>query len=211
VDVRVLAAANETLEKALAEGTFRQDLYYRLNQLRIDLPPLRDRPEDIRPLVTHFLDPLFDRYEVVVSEELIQAMQAFDWPGNVRQLKHAVSRMALMAGDRRVLGADLFDAGRPKQKPDSPAASPAPEKQSDALGPPPRSHDTLQRRRYVTDMFRKHRKLTRAQIIRQVGCAPNTATRDLQHFQQEGLIRRVETSGHLRTSYFQWIGSDGQA
>jgi DNA-binding NtrC family response regulator len=204
VNVRVIAAANDSLDRAVAEGRFREDLYYRLSQLRLDLPPLRERAEDIRPLVEHFLASRFGRYEVVIADELIEAMCRLDWPGNVRQLKHAVHRIALLAGDRRVLGPELLDVKAPGAERESTGASDPP--QTEPLDEPPRSCDTLARRRYIRRLFCHEVQLTRAEIIRRVGCAPNTATRDLRELERQGLIRRVRTSGHLRTSYFQWTG-----
>jgi DNA-binding NtrC family response regulator len=206
VNVRVIAAANESLDRAVAEGRFREDLYYRLSQLRLDLQPLRERTDDIRPLVEHFLASRFGRYEVVITDELIEAMCRLDWPGNVRQLKHAVHRIALLAGDRRVLGPELLDVKAAEATTQSAAAV---EPAGRALPTePPRSCDTLARRRYIRQLFRHEVELTRAEIIRRVGCAPNTATRDLRELERQGLIRRVRTSGHLRTSYFQWTGKE---
>lgn len=164
------------------------------------------RTDDIRPLVEHFLASRFGRYEVVITDELIEAMCRLDWPGNVRQLKHAVHRIALLAGDRRVLGPELLDVKAAEATTQSAAAV---EPAGRALpAEPPRSCDTLARRRYIRDLFRHEVELTRAEIIRRVGCAPNTATRDLRELERQGLIRRVRTSGHLRTSYFQWTGKE---
>lgn len=107
VDTRVIAASNRDLLELAEEGTFREDLYYRLNVVPIYLPPLRERTEDIPQLVTHFLD-LYneqnDRYVVHIDPRAIEAMQKYHWPGNVRELQNYVERAVVMArGDELTL------------------------------------------------------------------------------------------------------------
>jgi len=101
IDVRVIAATHQNLEKLVAEGKFREDLYYRLNVVRIELPPLRDRPEDIPVLVSHFAQK-FARSKngmPTVTPEAMQVLQAASWPGNVRQLENAIERACITARD----------------------------------------------------------------------------------------------------------------
>jgi transcriptional regulator with GAF, ATPase, and Fis domain len=107
VDTRVIAASNRDLLELAGEGSFREDLYYRLNVVPIYLPPLRDRSEDIPELVSHFLN-LYneenDRYVVHVDPEALAAMQRYAWPGNVRELQNYVERAVVMAsGDELTL------------------------------------------------------------------------------------------------------------
>src|SRR5687767_2644680 len=95
IDVRVIAATHSDLAKMVADGTFREDLFYRLNVLPVQLPPLRDRRDDIPLLVQHFLQRLSAesaRGNVTVSQEAIRRLMAYPWPGNVRQLENAVER-----------------------------------------------------------------------------------------------------------------------
>ncbi|MCA9489896.1 MAG: sigma-54-dependent Fis family transcriptional regulator, partial [Myxococcales bacterium] len=90
VDVRIIAATNVQLEKAVADGKFRQDLYYRLAVFPVHLPPLRERREDIPLLVRHFLDEVSAEYRLEpprLTAEAVQRILAYDWPGNVRQLR----------------------------------------------------------------------------------------------------------------------------
>jgi DNA-binding NtrC family response regulator len=100
VDTRVIAASNRDLLDEAAAGRFREDLYYRLNVVPIDLPPLRDRREDIPELVGHFLD-LYneqnDRYVAHIDPRALAALQEYDWPGNVRELQNYVERAVVMA------------------------------------------------------------------------------------------------------------------
>jgi DNA-binding NtrC family response regulator len=108
VDVRVIAATNSDLSKMVAEGTFREDLYYRLHVIPIQLPPLRERRDDIPVLVKHFLEKFAPGTAMQVSQGAMRALMAYQWPGNVRQLENAIERaVALSAGRREVTIADL--------------------------------------------------------------------------------------------------------
>jgi transcriptional regulator with PAS, ATPase and Fis domain len=99
VDVRVIAASNRDLERAVREGHFRQDLYYRLAIISIYLPPLRERKEDILPLVDFFIDHYnrkFRRSMRGLSEETRRLLLNYSWPGNVRELKNAIERAMIL-------------------------------------------------------------------------------------------------------------------
>jgi two-component system response regulator HydG len=100
VDVRFIAATNKDLEKEVAEGRFREDLFYRLNVISLQLPPLRNRPEDIEPLAGHFLAQSLakvGRDVRGISPEALSALRAYDWPGNVRELRNVIERGAILA------------------------------------------------------------------------------------------------------------------
>src|SRR5574341_391202 len=108
VDVRVIAATNRQLEKAIEEKKFREDLYYRLNVITIEVPPLRERREDVPLLVEHFLKHYareFRKPTIDVSGEALQKLQGYDWPGNVRELKNVIER-AVLLGSGAVIAAD---------------------------------------------------------------------------------------------------------
>jgi DNA-binding NtrC family response regulator len=108
VDVRVIAATNSELSKMVAEGTFREDLYYRLHVIPIQLPPLRDRRDDIPVLVKHFLEKFAPGTAMQVSQGAMRSLMAYQWPGNVRQLENAIERaVALSAGRREIAVSDL--------------------------------------------------------------------------------------------------------
>jgi two-component system response regulator PilR (NtrC family) len=108
VDVRFIAATNSDLAKMVADGQFREDLYYRLNVIPISLPPLRERRDDIPLLVTHFLEKFSPGQAIQVSQAAMRALMAHGWPGNVRQLENAVERaVALGSGRTEVDIADL--------------------------------------------------------------------------------------------------------
>jgi len=108
VDVRVIAATNADLTRMVASGTFREDLFYRLNVIPIELPPLRERRDDIPLLVTHFLTRFSGMGALHVSQRAMRALMAYHWPGNVRQLENAVERaVALCSGREEITVADL--------------------------------------------------------------------------------------------------------
>jgi two-component system response regulator AtoC len=99
VDVRIIAATNIPLDEAIASGAFREDLYFRLNVIRLEIPPLRERKEDIPLLSDYFLEKCQKRYNRKVHElpnELRLAFQRYDWPGNVRQLENAIKRYVVL-------------------------------------------------------------------------------------------------------------------
>jgi DNA-binding NtrC family response regulator len=99
VDVRLVAATNRDKETAVAEGVFRADLMYRINSFEIHVPPLRERREDIEPLARHLLHKLAGHHEPELSPSAIEALNAFDWSGNVRQLRNCLERAILLVDD----------------------------------------------------------------------------------------------------------------
>ena len=102
VDVRIVAATNADLSKMVREGSFREDLYYRLNVIHVQLAPLRERPEDIPLLVRRFIEKLSkEPVTVTVSQEAMRRLMSFPWPGNVRQLENAIERALALLGSRR--------------------------------------------------------------------------------------------------------------
>jgi two-component system response regulator AtoC len=111
IDVRVIAATHSDLAKMVAEGTFREDLFYRLNVIPVQLPPLRERREDIPLLVQHFLQKLAadaGRGPVTISQDALRRLMAYRWPGNIRQLENAVERaLAFTQGRSQIDVQDL--------------------------------------------------------------------------------------------------------
>jgi two-component system response regulator AtoC len=113
VDVRVIAATNVDLEQAIEDGKFRRDLYYRISSFPITLPPLRERAEDIHPLVFHFLESFKEktgRFVTGISREALRALISYEWPGNVRELENAVERAVIIASGRQIELDDLPEA-----------------------------------------------------------------------------------------------------
>jgi DNA-binding NtrC family response regulator len=119
VDVRIVAATNRDLQSLVEAGTFREDLFYRLNVIRLDVPPLRARTSDVPLLAAHFLRRFArenDRDIAGFSDEAMRALLAYPWPGNVRELENAIERAVVLAGDDQItpdlLPATSADAAR---------------------------------------------------------------------------------------------------
>ena len=110
VDARILSASNLDLEQLCEEGRFRKDLFYRLNVIRIDLPSLRDRAEDIPLLVDHFIEKFShdgQQKPAGIDQETLAALMSYDWPGNVRELEHTIERAVLLSKGARIGVTDL--------------------------------------------------------------------------------------------------------
>ena len=104
--VRVVAATNRDLESMIKEGSFREDLYYRLNVIHVPLPALRERKEDITVLAEHFLNKYAEAHNEArkeIEKECMTAMLDYDWPGNVRELENEIERLCVLAGPDKVL------------------------------------------------------------------------------------------------------------
>jgi DNA-binding NtrC family response regulator len=113
VDVRIIAATSSNLEQMVKDATFREDLYYRLNVIPINLPPLRERREDVPLLVQKFVEHFCETHKLelkTLSPQVMKGLMGFDWPGNVRQLENIVERMVALTGNRTaILPSDLPD------------------------------------------------------------------------------------------------------
>ena len=109
VDVRVIAASNSNLEEAVVKGTFRSDLFYRFAVITIDIPPLRERPEDIMPLVRHFIagETPAGATQPTVNDAAAKALLAYSWPGNVRELENAVKHALTFMRGGEITPGDL--------------------------------------------------------------------------------------------------------
>ena len=117
VDVRVVSASNQPIEKLVADGRFRKDLLYRINTIELELPPLRERLEDLPALVSHFVSLYARKYSLPqkpVSRSALAALRAHRWPGNVRELSHAVERALILSdGDELDAGDFRLSKGAP--------------------------------------------------------------------------------------------------
>ena len=151
VDVRLIAATNRDLETAVASGQFREDLYFRLNVVTINMPPLRERREEIPVLTDYFLKKYCVQYNkapVTVSPDLARQFMTYDWPGNIRQLENLIKRMVVLGGESAIvrelqqpspppprLGAAVSTNAAPSYVSSAPR-SPAPNPPSPVMPPP---------------------------------------------------------------------------
>ncbi len=169
VDVRIIAATNRDLEKEVAAGRFREDLYYRINVMSLVLPPLRERRDDLPLLVRHFLGPGWE-----IEPAAMQALRSYQWPGNVRQLANALDRATVLADDglitREDLPREVLHAG------DAPAAMRLQPGDTDDLASLERSH--------IIAVLQKE-KGNKARAARALGIHRRKLYRLLERFQIE--------------------------
>jgi len=162
VDVRLIASTNRDLAEEVRKGTFRQDLFYRLNVIPIQLPPLRSRKQDIPLLVEHFVSRFNERLErnVTVSQEAMDILVTWNWPGNIRELENVMERSVLLNEGDRILASDLPGIEDPLIDTDE--------------GYSPAEHEELGLKEYV----RAHTaKLERARIQKALEAEDNNVTR----------------------------------
>jgi DNA-binding NtrC family response regulator len=166
VDVRLVASTNRDLAEEVRKGAFRQDLYYRLNVIPIQLPPLRSRKQDIPLLIAHFVSRFNERLgkKVTTSEDAIERLCAWDWPGNIRELENVMERSVLLTDTDAILTSDLHGLG------DAPVDLNDPDSSED--------YGEMGLKEYV----RAHTaKLERARIQKTLEAEDNNVTRAAKH------------------------------
>jgi two-component system NtrC family response regulator len=138
VDTRIIAATNQDLRERVQQGAFREDLYYRLNVVELHVPPLRERPEDIPPLVAHFVERHSGGRDLVVPQELLSELRTRAWPGNVRELENACERLVILAAGDTLSAEHLPPAAGRALDPTAGGSAPG-----DASGWPPLPREGL--------------------------------------------------------------------
>lgn len=116
LDVRIICCTNQNIEQMITEGKFRQDLYYRINTVELNIPPLRDRPIDIPSLCEHFIQKINQYHNcsiIGISDEVLQHFLSYDWPGNIRELEHVLERACVMSSTT-ILDVEQFDFFLPR-------------------------------------------------------------------------------------------------
>jgi DNA-binding NtrC family response regulator len=177
VNVRVVAATHRDLDKMVADGRFREDLFYRLNVVTIGLPALRDRPDDIPLLVDHFLKEISQSKHVPpkkVSPEVMRRLMAYRWPGNVRQLRNTLESMMVLAE-----GDVLTDKDLPEQIAEGSIPGPASKDLPQGM-----TMDELEKLAITKALEQSGGKRTRA--AESLGISVRTLQRKLRHYQMEG-------------------------
>ena len=117
--MRIIAATNRDLRKAVSEGKFREDLFYRLNVISISLPPLRDRTSDIAQLANGYLEFFAahaGKSAAAISPEAMNALENYSWPGNLRELRNVIERAVILTSDREIKVADLAEGVEPNSE-----------------------------------------------------------------------------------------------
>jgi DNA-binding NtrC family response regulator len=192
VNVRIVAATNRNLDSVVANESFRSDLLYRINGFQIDLAPLRDRPEDIEPLTRHMIADAGRTHPLEIEAAALDALRAYSWPGNVRQLKNCLERAMILSNDGRITVNELPpEVVRPAAPPmafTSPASQPGGEFNAGAnsFAPAPGSPTSLRdvERQQILSALEQtgwHRGKT-AEIL---GISPSTLYRRLRDYNLE--------------------------
>ena len=207
VDVRIVAASHRDLEAMVMAGTFREDLLYRLNAVTLEIPPLRERREDIDRLVELFLPIANERNGTSVehiTDEARAQLNAFDWPGNIRQLRNVVERAVVVAADDQVTPADLprpIQAGgaeAPARAPVSEAAENAENAEPAEKAEPGPSTESAKLLRHVDETFRECMERLESEVLLQAldqtGGNQSEAARRLQ-MPRRTLVHKVKVLG----------------
>lgn len=221
---RIIAATNRDLAALAAQGTFRLDLLHRLDRLRIHLPPLSDRLEDIPDLAQAFLAEATGDASATMDSALIEVLSGYTWPGNVRELRNRIAEMVAMHPGVRAYGvaqyADGSDLGRALPGPSAlpvdvvgrmqdpePGRTVSPT--GDGDGQAPRSSERNlpdTRLRMLSELMRGRRRMTRVEAAQLLDVCPMTATAYLKRLCGDGVVRKVMPTHAPRTHYFEWIG-----
>ncbi|MDR3077186.1 MAG: sigma-54 dependent transcriptional regulator [Planctomycetota bacterium] len=187
VDVRILASSNRDLEKSVAAGEFRQDLYYRLNVISVELPPLRSRKPDIPALARHFLER-FQREEGArsrrLSDEAVEVLVRHDWPGNVRELANVMERLVVL-GREEVIGPAQVEGALPKTAL-RPSVSAGAGEGGDAAAFRPRLLDEVERDFVAASL--RHFGGARGRTAEALGISERSLRDRLKRWQEAGLI-----------------------
>ena len=188
VDVRILAATNADLESKVAAGTFRSDLYYRLKVVTIQIPPLRERPEDVPLLAPRFFSAFKEeneRKDLVLDPEVIDVLKRARWDGNVRELRNLMESLVVLApaGTARIRVEDLPESYRAEAavapRPSAPAPAPPP-----GTGGPARTMDEIEKEAILRALEETGGNRTRAAEI--LGIGLRTLQRKLKEYGQAG-------------------------
>jgi DNA-binding NtrC family response regulator len=203
INVRVVSATNRDLAAAVAGEKFRADLYYRLRVVQVDLPPLRDRREDIPMIAESFLQTYAKRYQLKCAEigaEAMKRLVAYDWPGNVRELRNAIERSAVLADGKSLRADDLPEEIRSAQAPQKNVDSfhrPAP-------GPAGEAADVLSIP-YLADFRETRREFERAYIERVLAETGGNVTRAAERvgMHRQSLQQKLKDLGLTRRYVLQ--------
>jgi serine/threonine-protein kinase PknK len=186
VDVRVITATNRELEQIVAAGTFREDLYYRLHVVELHVPPLRERIEDIPPLIDHFLSLFAVRYRRdrrTLSRDAVRKICAYHWPGNVRQLEHVLLSAWLMSEQAEIVAEDIelpTPTSRPAAASEIRFPTPARTPSARARAASPEEFKTVERERILSALTACN--WNRAQAAKLIGLPRRTFYRRLKEF-----------------------------
>jgi len=206
---RILFATNASLEKLVDENKFRKDLLFRLKRLEINIPPLRERAQDIPELVLHFLSVgRSDAKVPVVSSDLMKAFQEYSWPGNVRQLKNEMEKLRVMHSEKLIYFMDDYPfknhpVERKRRERTTAIFKAATVNNSTITTVLNKSNHSIRRLAKMRELFSTHKVFTRKELIEITKGSPKTVSSDLDQLCEEGHIIRKQPTPAPRTHYFE--------
>lgn len=197
IKCRILAATNANLEEKIAKGLFRQDLFYRLNRLVINIKPLRERKEDVLFLSKYFVEYFLKSTDIDFTNAAKEALTSYPWPGNVRELRNVIERMCLYNSNKKIF--DLIDID-PKIA--SGYSNILPIATNDRFADQINNTNSNARYDKLKGLFVTFNKLTRKEIVRLTGLSEPTATSYLKQLTNENFIKKIEPNDSPRSHYF---------
>lgn len=202
IKCRILAATNAHLEEKIEKGIFRQDLFYRLNRLVINIKPLRERKDDILFLSKHFVEGFLKSSDFNFADSAKEALVAYQWPGNVRELRNVMERMCLFNTNKKIFELSDLDS-----KIVSAFTGTKPKEIKNGLATPnntfqEKTADLNSKYKKIKDLFITFNKLTRKDIVRLTGFSEPTSTTYLKQLVNEKFIKKVEPNDSPRSHYF---------
>lgn len=211
IKCRIIAATNANIEELIQKKLFREDLYYRLKQFSIVIPPLRERKEDIPELIDYFLNFSNKSQNQVLSKEVMNKFQEYHWPGNIRELKNEIDRIKILCGNKPIIELNDLDIAwlntvkAPRETTNviiSPSLEytnePVPLKLAEK-----RISSGEKRKQQILQLFQQSKQLTRIQIAETLGVSLLTITRDLKTLCANGIIIKRKPTLSPQSHYFE--------
>lgn len=219
IKCKIVIATNTNLKQAVESKKFREDLYFRLTRFDIKLSPLRERKEDIPELINFFLNNGSDKNAKKLSNNLLEKLISYQWPGNIRELKNEIERLKILHADKEILDLEDFDFSRLQglenkyskqdhRENEKHLANLKLEKQDGPyekriISIIERGSKADQRIDFLKGLFKQFKKLTRLQVIEIMKVSPVTAAKDLNFLCKAGLIVKITPTKSVKSYYFE--------
>lgn len=204
ITCKIIVATNKNLAEMVNQNRFREDLFYRLNQLLIEIPPLRNRKEDILPLADHFLiSNRSDSLKPEMSRGLKKYFLAYKWPGNVRQLKNEIEKMRLLNSEKLNYDEEDFPKNLLLEEPIVKSNRKIIKNQElkQIIG---QEKTPLRRREKMIEFFEDAGTLTKSELMKMLRISAGTARTDLNYLELNGVIERIKPSRSTKSIYFKY-------
>ena len=219
IKCHIIAATNANIEDLISKKIFREDLYHRLKQFTINIPSLREHKEDIPELINIFLNPRNSEHLQSLSNVLIQKFIAYEWPGNIRELRNEIDRIKILCGYKPIIEENDIELDWINKKLlQTTIKAPNIEVKNQNPSKEQQMHQRLlerkltsgdKRRQQIIQLFQQYKQLTRSQITDALEICSLTATKDLQLLCTQGLLIKIKPTLSPRSHYFEIIKNQG--